>query len=122
MLKTLQIRLLASTWTENFQMHKLSLAKAEEPENQIANIHWIMEKAKEFQKKHLLLLQKPLTVWITTHCGKFIKIGEYQTTLPVSWETCMQVKKQELELEWNSWVVQNWERDIKRLYIITQIT
>ena len=38
-----------------------------------------------------------LTVWITTNCGKFLKRWEYQTTLPVSWETCIQVKKQQLE-------------------------
>ena len=37
-------------WTVNFQMFKLDLEKAEEPEIQIANIHWIMEKAREFQK------------------------------------------------------------------------
>ena len=41
----------------------------------------------------------PLTVWIITNCGKFLKRGEYQTSLPVSWETCIQVKKQQLELE-----------------------
>ena len=40
---------------------------------------------------------KPLTVWVTIHCGKFLKKWEYQTTLPVSWETCMQVKEQQLE-------------------------
>ena len=40
---------------------------------------------------------KPLTVWITTNCEKFSKKWEYQTTLPVSRETCMQVKKQQLE-------------------------
>ena len=38
-----------------------------------------------------------LTAWIKTNCGKFLKRWEYQTTLPVSWETCMQVKKQQLE-------------------------
>ena len=43
-------------------------------------------------------MQKPVTVWITTNCGKFWKSWEYQTTLPASWETCMQVKKQQLEL------------------------
>ena len=41
---------------------------------------------------------QPLTVWITTNCGKFWKRWEYQTTWPASWETCMQVKKQQLEL------------------------
>ena len=40
---------------------------------------------------------KPLTVWITTNCRKFSKREEYQTTLPVSWETCIWVKKQQLE-------------------------
>ena len=42
--------------------------------DQIANIHWIMEKAREFQKTStsaLLSMPKPLTVWVTTNCGKF---------------------------------------------------
>ena len=43
-------------------------------------------------------MPKPLTVWIT-NCGKFFKRWEYQTTLPASWEICMQVKKQQLELD-----------------------
>ena len=42
---------------------------------------------------------KPLTVWITTNFRKFFKRCEYQTTLPVFWETSMQVKKQQLELD-----------------------
>ena len=41
--------------------------------------------------------EAPLTVQITTNCGKFWKRWEYQTILSVSWETCMQVKKQQLE-------------------------
>ena len=48
---------------------------------------------------------KPLTVWITTNCGKFFKKWEYQTTLPGSCETCMQVKKQQLELDMEQWTV-----------------
>ena len=42
--------------------------------DQIANIHWIMEKAREFQKASisaLLTMPKPLSVWITINCGKF---------------------------------------------------
>ena len=39
------------------------------------------------------------TVWITTNCGKFLRRWEYQTTLPDSWEICMGVKKQWLELD-----------------------
>ena len=42
---------------------------------------------------------KPLTVWITTKCGKFLKRWKHQTTLPASWETCMQVKKQQLKTD-----------------------
>ena len=60
-----------------------------------------MEKAKEFQKNIYFCFidySKPF-VWFTTNCEKFLKIWEYQTTLPVSWETCMQVRKQQLELD-----------------------
>ena len=42
-------------------------------------------------------MPKALTVWITTICGKFLKQWEYQTTLPATWEICMQVKKQQLK-------------------------
>ena len=70
--------------------------------DQIANICWIMEKAREFQKTSfsaLLTMPKPLTVWITINCGKFWKRWEYQTTWPASWENYMQVSKQQLELD-----------------------
>ena len=40
---------------------------------------------------------KPLTVWITTNCGKFFKRWEYQITLPAFWEICVRIKKQQLE-------------------------
>ena len=71
--------------------------------DQIASICWIIEKAREFQKKTsisaLLTMAKPLSVWITINCGKFWKRWEYQTTWPAPWEICMQVKKQQLELD-----------------------
>ena len=47
----------------------------------------------------LLTMPKPLTVWITINCGKFWKRWEYQTAWPASWEICMQVRKQQLELD-----------------------
>ena len=50
-----------------------------------------------------LTMLKPLTVRITTNGGKFFKRREYQTSLPVSWETCMQVKKQQLEPDMEQW-------------------
>ena len=46
---------------------------------------------------------KPLTVWITINCGKLLKRWEYQTTLPASSETCMQVKKQQSESDMEQW-------------------
>ena len=68
---------------------------------QIANIHWIIEKesSRKSPTSALLTMLKPLTVKITTNCRKFFKGWEYQTTSPASWEICMQVKKQQLELE-----------------------
>ena len=83
-------------------MFQLDLEKAEDPEIK-SNIHWIIgKKAGEFQKKIYFCFTdyaKPLIVWITTNCGKFFKSWEYQTTWPASWETCMQVEKQQLELD-----------------------
>ena len=46
---------------------------------------------------------KAMTVWITTNSGKFIKTWKYQTTSPASWETCMQVKKQQLGQDMEQW-------------------
>ena len=70
--------------------------------DQIANIHRIMEKAREFQKNIYFCFidyAKALTMRITTNFGKFFKRWEYQTILPASWEICMQVKKQQLGLD-----------------------
>ena len=90
--------------------------------DQIANISRIIEKAREFQKKTsisaLLTMPKSLTVWITTNCGKFWKRWEYQTTWPASWETCMQVRKQQLELDMEQETVSKQEKEyIKAVYI-----
>ena len=85
--KILQARL------QQYVNHKLpdvqaGFRKGREMRDQIANIRWIIEKAREFHKKTstsaLLTVPKPLTVWITTNCGKFLKTWEYQNTLPVS--------------------------------------
>ena len=68
----------------------------------IATIYWIIVKAWEFQKNiHLCFIDyaKAFDCVITTDCGKFWKRWEYQTTWPASWEICMQVKKQLLELD-----------------------
>ena len=67
--------------------------------DQIANIHWITEKARE---KYLLLLhwlRQSLWLCRSQQNGKFLKRWEYQTTLAASWAICMQVRKQHLELD-----------------------
>ena len=80
-------------------MFKLDLEKAEEAEIKLPTSAGLSKK-QEFQKNIYYCFiewSKPLTMWITTNCGKFFKRGEYQTTLPASWEICMQVKKQQWE-------------------------
>ena len=81
-------------WTSDVQT---GFRKGRGTRDQIANIHWIIKKAREFQETSisaLLTMPKPLTLWITTNCGKFFQRWEYQTTGPASWETCIQVRKQ----------------------------
>ena len=89
------------SWTVNFQMFKLVLEKAEESEI-ILPTSAGSSKNQEFQKNIYFCFidyAKPLTVSITINCGKFWKRWAYQTTWPASWETCMQVRKQQFELD-----------------------
>ena len=69
--------------------------------DQIANIHWIMEKARDFQKNIYFCFIDYAKAFdcVEINCGKFWKRWEYQTTWPASWETSMQVRKQQLELD-----------------------
>ena len=81
-------------------MFKLVLEKAEEHEIKLQTSVASSKKQESSGKTSisaLLTIPKPLTVWVTTNCGKFLKRWEYQTTWPASWEICMQVKKQQLE-------------------------
>ena len=81
MLKILQARL------QQYVNHELPdvqavFRKGRGTRDQISNIRWIIEEAREFQKTStfaLLITPKPLTVWISTNCGKFLKRWEYQT-------------------------------------------
>ena len=89
-------------WTMNFEMFKLVLEKAEEPETKLPTSPGSSKKQEISRKTSsfaLLTMLKPLTVWITIKCGKFQKRWEYQTTWPASWETYMQVRKQQLEMD-----------------------
>ena len=68
--------------------------------DQIANIHWIIEKAREFQKNICFIdYAKAFDCVDHNNPWKILKRWEYQTTWPVSWKICMQVKKQQLELD-----------------------
>ena len=76
--------------------------KGQGTRNQIANICWIIEKAREFQKNIYFCFTdyvKAFNCVDHNSCEKFWKRWEYQTTWPASWETCMQVRKQQLELD-----------------------
>ena len=83
MLKILQARLQQNMNCELLDV-QVGFRKGRRTRDQIVNIRWIIEKAREFQKKistsASLTMLNPLTVWITTNCGKFWKRWEYQTS------------------------------------------
>ena len=86
MLKILQARLQQYVNCESPDV-QAGFRKGRGTRDQIANICWTIEKAREFKKKSSsasLTTLKLLAVWITTNCGKFLKRWEYQTTLPPS--------------------------------------
>ena len=100
MLKILQPRLLQHYVNRELPDVQAGFRKGIGTRDQIANIHWMIEKAREFQKNCFCFIDYAKAfVWITTNCGKFLKRWEYQTTWPASWESCMQVRKQQLELD-----------------------
>ena len=112
----------SSMWTVNFHIFKLDLEKAEEPEIKLPTSTRSLKKQKSSRKistTALLTISKPLTMWITTNCGKFWKRWEYQTTWPASWEICMQVKKQQLELDMEQQTGSKLGKSTSRLYIVT---
>ena len=101
MLKILQARL------QQYVNHELpdvqaGFRKGRGTRDQIANIHWIIKKAREFQKNiHFCFIDYAKAFDCVDHnrLWKILKRLEYQTILPASWEICMQVRKQQLELD-----------------------
>ena len=82
-------------------MIKLDLEMAEEPEIKLPNIHWTIEKAWKFQKNIYFFFTEYAKAFDCVDHSKLwknLKRWEYQTTWPVFWEICTQVKKQQLEL------------------------
>ena len=100
MLKLLQARLQQYMDREHPDV-QAGFRKGRGTRDQIVNILWIIEKAREFQKNiyFCFIDYAKAFVWITINCGKFWKRWEYQITWLASWETCMQVRKQQLELD-----------------------
>ena len=103
MLKILQ------AWLQQYVNHKLldvqaGFRKGRGTRNQIASICWVIEKAREFQKK--IYFFASLTM-----------LKPYQTSLPASWEICMQVKKQQLETDMEKWI--GSKRSTSKLCIVT---
>ena len=88
-------------WTMNFQMFKVVLENAEESEIKLptyAGSQKNQENSISCLRIYFCFIDySKAFVQITTNCGKFFKRWEYHTTLPASWEICMQVKKQQLE-------------------------
>ena len=90
-----------SMWTENFQMFKLDLEKAKEPEIKLPTSTEPSKKQESSRKTSTsasLNMLNPLGVWIITN-WKIPKEMGIQATWLATWETCMQVKKQQLELD-----------------------
>ena len=85
----------------SFQMFKLVLEKAEEPEIKLSTSAGSSKKQESSRKNIYFSFINYVKAfdWIRVNCGKFWKRWEYQTTWPASWETCMQVRKQQLEVD-----------------------
>ena len=119
MLKILQARL-QQYMNRELPDVQAGFRKGRGTRDQSANIRWIIEKAREFHRNIyfcLLTMPKPFTAWITINCGKFVKRWEYQTTWPASWEICIQVRKQQLELDMEQQTGSKEEKEyIKAVY------
>ena len=101
MLKILQARL---QYYVNWELPDVQAGfkKGRGTRDQIANICWIIKKTREFQKNIYFCFidyAKAFDCMDNNKLWKFLKIWEYQTTWPASWEICMQVRKQQLELD-----------------------
>ena len=86
-------------------MYKLDLEKAEEPEIKLPTSTGSQKKHESSRKTSTsasLTIPKPLTVWITTNCGKFFQRWDYQTSLPASWEICIQQLELDMEQQTGS--------------------
>ena len=105
----------------NFQMFKLDLEKAEEPEIKFPTSVGSSKKQESSRKASIsaLLTAKAFDCVNHSKLWKFWKRWEYQTTWPASLETCMQVRKQQLELDMEQQTGSKRKRSTSRLYVVT---
>ena len=106
----------------NLQMFKLDLEKAEEPEFKLPTSVGSSKKQENSEKKiYFCFIEYAKAFDCVGHnkLWKILKWWEYQTTWPASWEICMQVKMQQLEVYMEQQIGSNWERSMSRLYIVT---
>ena len=94
----------SSTWMRTYKCTSWA-SKNRGTRDWIANIHWVIEKTRAFQKSINFCFSDytKAFVWITTNSRKILKRREFQITLPVSWETGMWIKKQQLEQDTEQW-------------------
>ena len=121
MLKILQARLQRYVNSELPDV-QAEFKKAEEPEIKLPTSVGSLKKQESSRKTStsaLLTTPKPLTEWITTNCGKFLKRWGYQTTWPASWEIFIQVSNQLLEPDMEQQMGSNRKKRTSRLYIVT---
>ena len=115
MLKILQARLQQCMNCE-LSDAQAGLGKAEEPEIKLPTSAGSSKKQESSRRTFTSAL---LAMWVTTNCGKFFKRWEYRTTWPASWEACMQVRKQQLELDMEQQTGPKSGKEYVRLYIVT---
>ena len=120
MLKILQVRLQQYVNCE-LPDAQAGFRKGRGTRDQIASILWIIKKARKLQKNiYFCFIDYAKAFDCVDHnrLWKTLKRWEYQTTLTASWEICMQVKKQQLELDMEQ-TGSNRKKSISRLYIVT---
>ena len=108
--------------TKHFLMFQVDLEKAEEPEIKLPTSVGSSKKQESSRKTStsaLLTMPKPLTVWITTNCGKFFKRQEYQAIYVSPEKPVCRSRSNSYSQTWNKGLVPNSERSTSRLYIVT---
>ena len=109
-------------WTVNIQMFKLVLEKAEEPEIKLPTSSGSWKKQESSRKNiyfSFIDYAKAFDYVDHNKLWKILKEMKYQTTWPASWQICMQVRKQQLELDMEQQTGSKYEKEYKTLYIVT---